>query len=178
MRLGELAREECGASVDASAVGLPAAQVPTTTFDSEGLLALPALQNIAGRRIVIFRGDEGRAHLGDTLRARGAEVDYVACYRRAPPSTGATGLEAILERREAHALTLTSAEGLDNLFRALGPAARARLVGLQAFAPHPRIVAAAQPAGLSATETAPGDGGLVAALLEWFGRHPASSPNS
>jgi len=149
-------------------VGLQAARVPDTTFDSDGLLALPALTHVEGRRVVIFRGEDGRAQLGDTLRARGASVDYVTCYRRAAPSTGAEGLAGILEAGEAHVLTLTSAEGLANLLHALEPfPARRRLRELATFAAHPRIVAAACAAGLDARTTLPGNGGLLTALLEW-----------
>ena len=122
--------------------------------------------------IVIFRGDEGRALLGDTLRARGAHVDYVACYRREAPRSGAEGLRERLSAGDAHALTLTSVEGLDNLLRALGPEGQRPLAALKTFAPHPRIVAAARAAGLDAIETAAGDAGLMSALLEWFAQHP------
>jgi len=155
-----------------AAVGLPEAHIPVTTFDSEGLLALPALDDVAGKRVVIFRGEDGRAHLGDALRARGASVEYVACYRRTAPSTGAEGLTACIARGEAHALTLTSAEGLRNLLAALPGAAIARLRALPTLAQHPRIVAEARAAGLDAILTPPGDGGLLSALLEWFARHP------
>jgi len=149
-------------------VGLPAAALPETTFDSDGLLALPALARVAGQRIVIFRGEGGRAQLGDTLRGRGAAVDYVTCYRRAAPSTDAAGLARAIESGAAHVLTLTSAEGLANLLRALEPhPARHRLAGLATFAAHPRIVEAARAAGLDARTTLPGNGGLVTALLEW-----------
>ena len=47
---------------------------------------LPELADLRGKRVLIFRGDGGREQLGDTLRARGAHVDYVACYRRAAPA--------------------------------------------------------------------------------------------
>jgi uroporphyrinogen-III synthase len=165
-----------GTAEAVEAVGLPPARVPQTTFDSTGLLELPLLQQVAGKRFVVFRGEDGRGELGDALRARGASVDYVACYRRAPPAD-AYGLAGLIAAGEAHALSLTSVEGLHNLLRALDDARlpRARLVALRTFAPHRRIVAAARDAGLNATETPPGDGGLVAALLESFGPRDAAA---
>jgi len=161
-----------GTAEAVAGVGLPSARVPTASFDSEGLLALPELQDVAGKRIVIFRGEDGRALLGDTLHARGAHVDYVACYRREAPRSGAEGLRGRLSAGDAHALTLTSVEGLDNLLRALGAEGQRPLAALKTFAPHPRIVAAARGAGLDAIETAAGDAGLMSALLEWFAQHP------
>ncbi len=104
--------------------------------------------------------------------ARGAHVDYVACYRRAPPSSGA-GLAEVLAQGRAHALTLTSSEGLDNLLALLDPGARALLQRLPAFVPHPRIAAHATRAGFTAIATEGADAGLVAGLLEWFASHPA-----
>lgn len=54
--------------------------------DSEGLLALPALQDVAGQRWLLFRGDEGRELLPETLRARQAQVDVLPLYRRRLPA--------------------------------------------------------------------------------------------
>jgi len=150
-----------------AAVGLPGAIVPTTTFDSEGLLALPQLREVAGKRIAIFRGQDGRELLGERLRARGAMVEYVACYRREAPSGDATGLIDTVRDGRAHVLTLTSVEGLDNLAGAIGPTGVARFSALKTFAPHPRIVEAARACGLDAQLTPPGDDGLVAALLQF-----------
>ncbi len=157
-------------------VGLMGAQIPRTTFDSEGLLALPDLHDVAGRRVVIFRGQAGRELLGDTLRQRGAHVDYVSCYRREAPTSGTEGLLRTLREGRAHALTLNSAEGLDNLIAAVGDDGRAMLARIPSFVPHRRIADHARRAGLHVVTTAAsGDAGLIAGLLEWFVAHPIAT---
>jgi len=159
-----------------AAAGIANARIPVKSWDSEGLLDLPDLQDVSGKRIVVFRGEGGREFLGNALRMRGGTVDHVTCYRRVAPQTGAAGLIEAMRDGRAHALTLTSAEGLDNLIAALGAAGRALLERLPTFAAHPRIAERAREHGLSAVETAGGDAGLLAGLLEWFGaRAPRAS---
>jgi uroporphyrinogen-III synthase len=152
--------------------GVPAVQVPATTLDSEGLLALPQFASPSGKRVVIFRGEGGRELLGDTLRARGAHVDHVACYARAAPQSGAAGLAAAFAGQRIDAVTITSSEGLDNLWAIAGEAVRAAWRSRPTFVPHPRIAARARTLGLATVQTAGGDAGLIAGLLEWFGANP------
>ncbi len=154
------------------AAGLTDVRIPATTFDSEGLLALPELADVAGKRIVVFRGNGGREFLGDTLRTRGATVDHVGCYRRELPRGGADGLVEVLRDGRAQALTLTSSEGLDNLIALLDPASRKLLQALPAFVPHPRIAEHACALGFRAVATQGADAGLIGGLLEWFSAHP------
>jgi uroporphyrinogen-III synthase len=138
-------------------------------MDSEGLLALPELAAVAGKRFAIFRGSGGRELLGATLAARGATIDYVSCYRRAKPEAGAAGLEDALRDGRIDAVTLTSREGLDNLWGMLGNEGRARLAEKPAFVPHPRIAARARELGIAPViVTPPADAGLLTSLLEYF----------
>lgn len=155
--------------------GIADAQVPVTSLDSEGLLELPSLADVTGKRVVVFRGEGGREFLGNTLRARGASVDHVPCYRRVAPQSGADGLVEAVREGRAHALTLTSSEGLDNLVAAVGPAGRALVARLPVFAAHPRIAERAREHGLRAIETAGGDAGLLGGLLDWFAKPPRSA---
>jgi uroporphyrinogen-III synthase len=156
-----------------AAVGIAGVRIPLTTFDSEGMLALPELQHVEGARVIVFRGQGGRELLGATLRERGAHVDYVCCYRRAAPASGAEGLLEALREGRAHAITLSSSEGIDNLLAAVGIEGRALLEKIPAFVPHPRIAEHALAARLPAVTTAAGgDAGLIAGLLEWFAAHP------
>lgn len=161
-----------GTALALAAVGVAEARVPAASYDSEGLLALPELTAVSGKRIAIFRGEGGRDHLARTLRERGAEVDYAECYRRAPPDSGSAGLDAAILDGRVHATTVTSSEGLDNLCRVLTVAARERLARTPAFVPHPNIAAHARSQGFEAIVTGVGDAGLVAGLLEWFAAHP------
>ena len=152
-----------------AAAGIGGARIPARTWDSEGLLELPDLADVAGKHVVIFRGEGGREFLGNALRTRGAIVDHVPCYRRVAPESGAEGLVEALHDGRANALTLTSSEGVDNLMAALGAAGRAKIATLPTFAAHARIAEHARAHGLAVVETAGGDGGLLAGLLEWFG---------
>jgi uroporphyrinogen-III synthase len=158
-----------GTAVALADAGITDVRVPATTFDSDGLLALPQFAAPQGKRIVVFRGDGGREHLGDTLRARGARVDYVACYRRAPPQSGAAALAEAFCAQRVDAVTITSSEGLDNLWTIAAEAVRAAWRDRPTFVPHPRIAARARALGLATVETAGGDAGVIAGLLEWFG---------
>lgn len=157
-----------------AASGVPDIRVPRTTLDSEGLLALPELTEVRGRHVIVFRGEGGRELLADTLRERGAHVDLVSCYQRAVPSSGAEGLVDALRERRAHAVTVTSSEGVGNLWSVLGDEGRRLIATLPAFAPHPRIAERARMLGMRAIETAGGDAGLIAGLLEWAASRPSS----
>jgi uroporphyrinogen-III synthase len=148
-------------------VGIAGVRIPATTFDSEGLLDLPELAGASGKRIVIFRGEGGRAYLGDALTALGAQVDHVVCYRRAKPESGAAGLNEAFHGGRIDAVTITSGEGLDNLWELCDVATRAAWRRCPTFVPHPRIAARGRELGHDVIETAGSDAGLVAGLLEW-----------
>lgn len=144
---------------------------PKEGFDSEAVLALDAFQAaaVSGRKVVIFRGDGGRDLLGETLRARGAEVEYVTCYRRYCPQLDPSPLLRLAEAGQLDAITLTSSEGAGNLVEMLGQRASIVLETVPVFAPHPRIVAHAAAAGfLRVIETPAGDEGLIVALESHF----------
>jgi uroporphyrinogen-III synthase len=142
---------------------------PQEQFDSESLVALPELQDMAGKRVIIFRGDGGRELLGDTLKARGATVEYVTCYRRSKPDADAAALLRRWNDGQLEAVTLTSSEGLRNLWEMLGPLGQAWLRQTPVFVPHERIAEQARTLGLhEIITTDPGDDGLVRGLVEHF----------
>jgi uroporphyrinogen-III synthase len=105
---------------------------PTSGADSEALLATGELGDVAGKRIAILRGDGGRALLGDTFVERGAKVEYVTCYRRLVPKPPARPWQA----GDLDAVTVSSSQGLENLFAVLDPG---MLRSTPLFVPHARI---------------------------------------
>lgn len=142
---------------------------PSERFDSEGLLALPELREMAGRRVVIFRGDGGRELLADALRSRGAKVRVVSCYRRCMPTEELPALAQTLLAAEPEAVLVTSSEGLDYLLDGLPGAGAAALKTAPLFVPHARIAAHAKARGCDLVMTTAGaDDGLYAGLVQYF----------
>jgi uroporphyrinogen-III synthase len=148
-------------------LGVTSVIAPAERFDSEGLLALPELQDVAGWRVLILRGDGGRELLGDTLRARGATVEYAACYRRSKPQQD---IAALLDAAP-DVITVTSSEALDHLWQMLGDARRDSVYGIPLFVPHQRIAELAQRQGWrQVLLTGAGNDGLLSALIAWAGQ--------
>jgi uroporphyrinogen-III synthase len=151
---------------------------PSERYDSEGLLALPVLQQVTGWRIVIFRGDGGRELLGQTLRERGATVDYAEVYRRERPIADREALEAQLARGAVDIVTVTSSEGLRNLLELAGAESAQRLKQLPLVVVSERTAALAQALGFSLpalVAAQASDAGLVQAVAHWAGERCAGS---
>ena len=141
---------------------------PSIGFDSEAVLALPAFQAeaVAGRQVLVLRGDGGRDLLGDTLTARGARVEYLTCYHRGGPADDPSPLVERARAGRLDALTLTSSEGVAHLLALPGAEV---LKAVPVFVPHPRIADAAGRGGFARVVlTGPGDAGLIDGLLAHF----------
>lgn len=141
---------------------------PKQGFDSEALLALPELNAVTDKRIVIFRGDGGREVLGDLLVQRGAQVEYAECYRRIKPQVDNGKLLYLWARNELNAITVTSSEVLRNLYDLVGKLGQQWLKKTPVFVPHERIAEAARELGLQQVYvTDVGDEGMVAGIAAW-----------
>lgn len=159
-----------GSRAELQARGFSGVIAPPAQADSEALLALPEFTDVAGKRIVIFRGEGGRTLLGETLSARGARVEHAACYRRALPENGGARLTSAWASGAVDAVTVSSGEGLANLLEMLGEEGPERLARAALFVPHPRVAEEAARRGLGrAIVAGPGDAEMVAALVAYFG---------
>jgi len=137
--------------------------------DSEAFLALPEFQDMHERAVVIFRGAGGRELLADTLRRRGATVEYAECYRRAKPAGDAQMLLRAWGRGEIQATMVTSREALDHLFEMVGTLGRHWLRKTPLFVPHERIAEAARELGITDVVVTPsGDEALLEAMIGYF----------
>lgn len=124
----------------ASALGeLGIAALTPEPETSEGILALPQLRDVSGRRVLICAGRGGRSLLADALTRRGAIVERCELYVREPvsvdsaaaalPVGGAVGAVVVSSVDGAHAFA--------TLWRSVAGDARVVLI-----APSQRVAAA------------------------------------
>ncbi|CAK0780754.1 Uroporphyrinogen-III synthase [Gammaproteobacteria bacterium] len=157
-------------------IGLPVAWTPQERFDSEALLASPILMAVAGKRVLIVRGEGGRALLGHTLMARGARVDEAEVYRR---SLAAPIESALLQQwhERVEVITATSNDILDGLLTLCGEAGRSRLLETPLVVISPRMAEHARRRGFQVIDQASqaGDAAILECLCTRWGIHTHSS---
>lgn len=146
------------------------AEVPEQAFNSEGLLALPSLNNVIGEKALIFSGEGGRTLLADTLIQRGASVSECELYRR-EATTEFSG--QVIELLAAGALDLVivhSGELLKNLLAIVPESQRSSLMTLPLLVPSERVAEIAVNSGfqsvICAGSALPED--MVSALRGWY----------
>jgi uroporphyrinogen-III synthase len=145
--------------------------------DSEHLLQTLDLAALAGRPVLIIRGESGRELMADGLRAAGAVVEVVPAYRRSVPALTpalAATLRRLLGRDNDWIITSSEAlRGLCDLLAKLDmeypDAVQQNSVVLMQqqhlIVPHARIAETANNLGFSKlTLTGSGDERLLAAL--------------
>jgi uroporphyrinogen-III synthase len=150
--------------------GLPVSICPQQQFDSEGLLKVEELRNVAGKRILIFRGEGGRRLLGDTLQQRGAIIEYAEVYRRAIPTCDIGKLLHQFESGSIDVITVISLESLNNLIEMVGDAGKVWLRKLPMIVVNRKMVALIHDIGGGAEPVLADnatDQAVLEALLAW-----------
>lgn len=152
------------------AYGVTDILTPESRFDSESLLALPALQHMQGKRVLIVRGVGGREVLANTLKQRGADVVFGECYRRVNPQVTAAPLAHAHAQGRLQAIVITSSEALRFLLDLAGDASWLPAVPL--FVNHARIAEQAAVHGLQVRCTGQaGDEAMLQLLQQHFQSH-------
>jgi uroporphyrinogen-III synthase len=88
-------------------------------MDSEGLLALPALADVAGRRIALLTAPGGRDRIAPSLRERGALLQRVDVYARVPIRPNAATFARLRHITGPWLIPLSSGDALQHLLAAL-----------------------------------------------------------
>ncbi len=97
------------------AVNVPPLSNAAGAMNSEVLLLHPDLQQLSHQKVLIVRGVGGREYLAQQLSARGAQVDYLECYRRRSPPVADVMLAAVVKQQQIDIICVNSAESLQNV---------------------------------------------------------------
>ena len=144
----------------------------STGYDSESLLEETALQDVAGKNILIIRGEDGREYLADMLRERGALVHYLAVYERriaSPDSSTTAAIQSAWRAGQIQAVTVMSVATLENLIKLLPECCAERLADTLLVTPAARVIKEAlirYPASQPVLASGTGAAAMVQAIIE------------
>jgi len=156
--------------------GLTEVIVPDGASGGESLASCPEMHRVAGRSVLVVRGEGGNNTLETILRGRGASVSFLECYRRSLPVSDFGAVEKLLREGRIGAWMATSGEILDNLLRLAGKKA-ALLRQTPLFVNHPHVASRAFSQAVEVIfVTRGGDAGMSAGLGAWFCRSRATMP--
>jgi uroporphyrinogen-III synthase len=116
---------------------------PARGFDSESLLAEPAMNDVEGKAVRIVRGVGGRELLGNTLASRGATVDYLEVYVRRIPDLPESRVDALAQEiaeGKIDVVTVMSVQSLDNLLKLLPGGLETALAETPLVTPATRVI--------------------------------------
>ena len=147
--------------------GLMVQAVPEL-HNSEGLLALAALEHVHHQKILIMRRAQGgRETLAQTLTARGAKVHYMEVYTCSCPASDVTALSTMT----VDWFICTSQQSLKNLYTMLQTHALAVLGQAKILVPSDRVASTGYTLGLTQLYVADSadDQGMLNALMKLEG---------
>ena len=155
---------------------------PAGGHDREHLLAEEQLRDVAGKRVRIVRGKGGRELLAETLKKRGAKVEYLSVYERRLPNVGAAALAGI-ERHwrsgDIDVVTVMSVQSLRNLVTLLPDWCRAQLESTPLVTPAGRVLKEAlkrYPASRTILASGPQASEMVEAIIALHQTDPGLAP--
>jgi uroporphyrinogen-III synthase len=116
-------------------------------MDSEGLLALPVLQAVAGLAVGLVTAPGGRGVIAATLARRGASVRRADVYQRIPVTPSPRSIARLCALDAPLLLALGSGEALETLLAGMPDAAGACLRRARVAAASARLEALARARG-------------------------------
>ncbi len=149
--------------------GINCALMPAKGFNSESILAMPELQILTGQSCLIVRGEGGRELLAQTLRERGAEVNYLQVYIRVMPCHDNSEVERYLLNKSLAAIVIYSGDALHNLMHMLAKQKIIKnLLNVQLVVISHRVQAIAKNIGFTKIRVADqaSDSAMINALLK------------
>jgi uroporphyrinogen-III synthase len=152
-----------------AAAGLTADLLPACSSDSRALLAMPAMQQVSGQRILIVRGAGGLDTLREELVKRGAAVDYLDVYRRTVPRANPAPVLHLLERKRLDLIVATSGEAVKNLLIMLGDKGRTLALATPLVVVSGRIRQIAEDSGFERiyVTDSPSDTAILEKIITW-----------